>query len=200
MVLVEGLDLAGVRIEPKHGGGVEVVAGMAVAGPRCGVADAPIDGLGVLVVVTGHPGGSAAGLPVIAFPGVMAGFTLARDGEGPPQFLAAAGVVRDDIAANAIFAARAADDDLAVDYQRHQGQVLTLLVVLDFGIPDHLAGFCVERDDVVVGGGEIKLVLPQSYAAAGRMQLKEIFGKLALVPPVILTGLYVAGRHIALQR
>ena len=47
-----GLDLAGVGIQPEHGAGVEIVAGMQVARPRCGVADAPIDGLGVLVVVS----------------------------------------------------------------------------------------------------------------------------------------------------
>src|ERR1700735_3276829 len=114
MVLVEGLALAGVRIEPKHGGGVEVVAGMAVARPGCGVADAPIDGLGVLVVVAGHPGGSAAGLPVIAGPCVMTGLALARDGEGPPQFLAVIGIERDDVAAHTEFTAGTADDHFSV--------------------------------------------------------------------------------------
>src|SRR4051794_15343352 len=107
MVLMVGFDLAAVRIEPKDGGGVEIVAGMAVARPGCGIADAPIDGLGVLVILSAHPGGSAASFPVVALPCVMAGFAGAGDGEGPPQFLAAAGVVRDHIAANAIFAARA---------------------------------------------------------------------------------------------
>ena len=105
----------------------------------------------------------------------MAGFAGRGDGEGAPQFLAAVGVIGDDVAADAEFAARAADDDLAVDDQRHQRQVLTLLVVLDFGIPDHLAGLGVERNHVIIGRGEIELVLPQADAAVGRMQLEQIF-------------------------
>src|SRR5664279_4844600 len=151
MVLVECLDLAGVGIEPEHGAGIEIVTGMSSTRPRCGVTDAPIDGLGVLVVVTGHPGRSAAGFPVIASPGVMAGLALARDGVGPPQFLAARGVERDNIAAHTEFTAGTANDYFSVYYQWHQGHVLTLLVVLDFRVPDHLAGFGVERDDMIVG-------------------------------------------------
>src|ERR1700689_2896138 len=117
VVLVECLDLTAVGIEPDHGAGVEIVTGMSSTRPGCGVADAPIDGLEVLVVGAGHPGGSAAGFPVVAGPRVMAGLTLARDGEGPPQFLAVIGVERDDVAAHAEFTAGTADDDFSVHHQ-----------------------------------------------------------------------------------
>src|SRR5580700_8440967 len=110
MVLVECLDLAGVGIEPEHRAGIEIVTGVGSTRPGRGIADAPVNGLGVLVVITGHPGGSAARLPVVAAPRVMTGFALAGDGEGPPQFLAVTGVKRDDVAPHAKFAARATDD------------------------------------------------------------------------------------------
>src|SRR5439155_9763755 len=185
MVLEMCLDLAGLGIEAEHGGCIEVVTGVGVPGPRRSITDTPINGLGVLVIVAGHPGRSAAGFPVVASPGVMAGFAGAGDGEGPPQFLAAVGVIRDDIAPDAEFAAGAADNDLSVDDQRHQGQVLTLLVVLDLGVPEDLARFGIKRDDMIVCRRQIQLVLPQPDSAAGRVQLEEIVRQLAFVPPVL---------------
>src|SRR5205807_10027448 len=112
----------------------------------------------------GHPRRTAAGLPVVALPGVVTGLAFAGNGEGPPQFLAVIGIVGGDVTAHAELAAGAADDDLAVDDERHQGHVLALPVVLHLGIPHHLAGLGVERDDMVVGGGEVELVLPQADA------------------------------------
>src|ERR1700733_3475734 len=109
MVLVKGLDLAGVGIEPAHGTAVEIVAGVIGAGPRRGVAGAPVNRPGVVVVGAGHPGGSAAGFPVVAAPGVMAGLAFARNSKSPPQLLAVIGVERNNIAANAEFAAGTAD-------------------------------------------------------------------------------------------
>src|SRR5215467_5282508 len=103
---------------------------MQVAGPRCGIADTPIDKIQCGIVIAGHPGRATAILPVVALPGLIAGFARAGDREGAPQLLAVIGVVGDDIAAYAIFAARPADDDLAVDDERHQGQVLPSLVIL----------------------------------------------------------------------
>ena len=173
---------------------------MRIARPGCGVAGAPIDGLGLDVVVAGHPGRRATRFPVVTAPGFVTGLARARNGEGPPQFLAVLGVVRDDIAAHAEFTAGTADDHLAVDDQRHQRQVLTLLVVLNLGVPQHLAGLGVERDDVIVGRREIQFVLPQSDAAVGRMQLKEIVGKLALVSPVLVAGLGVERDHLPRRR
>ena len=191
MVLVKGLDLAGIGIESQHRAGIEVVARMGRTGPGRGVADAPIDRLGVLIVVAGHPGRASAGFPVVALPGVVARLAFAGNGEGPPQFLAVVGIERDDIAADAELAAGATDDDLSVDDQRHQGQILALLVVLHLGVPEDLAGLGVERHDMVIRCREIELVLPQADAAAGRMQLEEIVGKLALVAPILVAGFRV---------
>src|SRR5215469_7909631 len=138
MVLVKCLDFAGRNVKGEHRGRVEIVTRVGVSGPGRGVADAPIDGLRVLVVVAGHPGGAATLLPIIAAPRFMAGFTLAGNGEGTPQFLAVIGIERRDVAAYAELAAGAADEHLAVDHERHQSEILTLLVVLNLGIPEHL--------------------------------------------------------------
>src|ERR1700722_14444614 len=112
---MESLDLAGVGIEPEHRTGIEIITGVIGARPRRGIAGAPIDRLGVLVVGAGHPGGCAAGFPVVAAPGVVARFALAGNGEGPPQFLAVIGIERDDITPHAEFATGTADDNLAVN-------------------------------------------------------------------------------------
>src|SRR6185437_176019 len=101
MVLVIGLDLAGAGIEPEHGAGIEIVAGVHLTRPRRGIADAPINGLRVVVVRAGHPGRTAAGLPVVALPGVVAGLALTRNGEGPPELLAVLGIEGRDITPDA---------------------------------------------------------------------------------------------------
>ncbi len=105
------------------------------------------------------------------------------------SLLAVLGIERGDVAAHAELTTGAADDDLALDNQRHQGHILTLPVVLHLGVPQDLAGLGVERDNVVVGGGEIELVLPQADAAIGRMQLEQIVGELPLVAPIFVAVL-----------
>jgi len=51
---------------------------------------------------------SAARLPVVAAPSLAARLARGRDSEGAPQFLAAVGIVGDDIAAHAELTAGAA--------------------------------------------------------------------------------------------
>src|ERR1700747_1003120 len=126
MVLVIGLDRAGVGIQRDHGARIEIVARMQFSRPWVGIAYPRIGGLGVLVVGPGHPGRSATGLPIVALPRVVARFTLAWDGEGPPQLPAAIGVECSDVAAHSELAAGTTDDDLAVDDERHQGHILPL--------------------------------------------------------------------------
>src|ERR1700752_2805267 len=103
---------------------------MRIARPGRSIADAPIDRLGVLVVGAGHPGRPTAVFPIVTLPGVMPRFALSRNGEGPPELLAAIGIECGNVTANPELAAGTSHDDLAVDDQRHQGHVLALLVVL----------------------------------------------------------------------
>src|SRR3954466_6550426 len=97
------------------------------ARPWCGVANAPVDGFGVLVIGAGHPGRAAARLPVVSAPGVMPRLALTGNGEGTPQFLAVIRIVGDDVAAHTELAAGAADDHFAIDHERHQREILALL-------------------------------------------------------------------------
>src|SRR3569832_1695312 len=60
VILMIGLDLAVRGIERQHRARIEVVARVDRARPWRGIADAPVDGLGVLVIVTGHPRRAAA--------------------------------------------------------------------------------------------------------------------------------------------
>src|SRR5262249_13626423 len=87
VVLVMPLSLAGRRIERDHRAGVEIVARMRIAGPGCGVADAPVDQVERRIVIAGKPRRSAAGLPVFALPGLMPGLARTRNGISAPQFL-----------------------------------------------------------------------------------------------------------------
>src|SRR5260370_41872618 len=134
---------------------------MQVARPGCGVANSPVYEVQAGIIIAGHPGRAAAVLPVVALPGFVAGFAGPRDGEGAPQLLAVVGVEGDDIAAHAIFAARPANENFPVDDERHQGQVLTLLVILDLLVPAHFAGLRVECHYVIIGGRKVQLVLPK---------------------------------------
>src|SRR5271169_5753446 len=100
MVLVVGLDLAVVGIKREHRARVEIIAGMRVARPGRSITDAPIDRLGVLVVCAGHPGRPTSVFPIVTLPGVMPRFALSRNGEGPPELLAAIGIECGDVTAN----------------------------------------------------------------------------------------------------
>ena len=106
VVQMIGLDLSGVRIERDRRTGVEIIAGMQIARPGRGVADAPVRQVAPRVVVAGDPDGPAARLPRLALPGVAALILRARDRVGPPDLLAGVGVVGRDIGAHAELAAR----------------------------------------------------------------------------------------------
>src|SRR5262252_2048500 len=173
---------------------------MQVAGPGGSIADTPVDEVQGGIIIAGHPGRATAVLPIVVRPAFVAGFAGPRNRESAPQLLAVIGVIGDDIAAYPIFTARAADDDFAVHDEGHQGQVLSLLVILDLLVPGHLAGLGVERHEMVVGSGEVELILPKPDTTARRVQLREIFGQLPLVTPDLLAGLRVDGDHLVLWR
>src|SRR4029077_14630708 len=139
MVLEMALDLAGIAVQRDRRGGVKVVAGPLIAEPGRSVARAPIDRVGVGIVVASHPGGGAARLPGVRFlPGVAAGLAGRRDGVGLPRRLAGLRVERLDEAANAELAAGNADQDFAFDDERGHCRVVALLPILDLGLPRDL--------------------------------------------------------------
>jgi len=55
VVLVMVLDLAGLGIDGDDRAGVEIVAGMRIAGPGCRIADAPIGEIELRIIVSSQP-------------------------------------------------------------------------------------------------------------------------------------------------
>src|SRR4029077_18799320 len=97
-----------------------------------------------------NPGRRAANLPGVAFPGFTAGLAGAGNGVEAPLAFAGGSIVGVDEAANAIFAARDADDDEIFYGQRCESDAVAFAIVKRGGVPNHIAGFGVERDDVRV--------------------------------------------------
>ena len=197
VVLVITLHLPGVRVQRDDRGCEEVVARPLVAHPGTAIAGAPEGQFGVRIIHPGDPNGRPTGLPLVAFrPGLTARLARRRHHEGLPQFLARLGVIGGDETAHTEFAARGAQDHLAIDDQRRQRHVIAVRVVLDRGGPDLLAGLGIQRDKRRIHRGEIDFVAPQPDAPAGGMQLQHVVGDRALVAPQQLTGLGVQRHHL----
>ncbi len=104
---------------------------------------------------------------------VMAGRILGRpdadrvfgDGIEGPEQLAGLGVERLDEAADPVFAAIGADQDLPIDRGRGHRLAVALLGIGDVGLPDHLAGLGIEGDQLGIEGGEIDHVAIDGDAA-----------------------------------
>src|SRR5206468_12849369 len=119
VILVMAANLAGVEVERDDRAGVEVVARVHVAGPRGGVAGAPVRQVELRIVVPRDPHRPAAGLPRVAAPGLAAWLAGGGNRVGPPDLLAGLGVERGDERADAELTARRPDEDFAL---RHQGR------------------------------------------------------------------------------
>ena len=113
-------DLAGLRPQRQHRGGVEVVARPRLRRPRRRIADAPVHEVELRIVRAGDPGRAAADLPRIGVlrPGLVALLAARRNGVAAPQLLAGLGVPAVDEAADAELGARDAGDQHAVGDQR----------------------------------------------------------------------------------
>ena len=200
VVLVKRAQLACVGVQRDHRGRVEIVAGALIAHPLRPVAGAPVREIELGIEAARDPDGRATRLPRIALPGLGARLARRRYRERLPGRRARAGIQRLDETADPELTARDADHDFPLGHQGRQRHVITLLVVLHRPVPEQFAGLRVQRDDVGVERGEIDLVLVEADPAVRRVQLKEIVGQLALVPPQELAGLGVEGEHLVLRR
>src|SRR6267142_4231830 len=102
-------DLAGIRIEYQVAVGEQVVTEAHVAvevGTR--VANRPVQRVGLLVVSTGNPGGTATIFPGFAGPRIVSRFAGSGDGVGLPDGSASVGVDSRKPAAHAILRTRGA--------------------------------------------------------------------------------------------
>src|SRR5262249_27625660 len=117
-----------------------------------------------------------------------------------PRLLAGFRVEGDDVSADAELSARAADHDLALGDERRQGEVVSVLVVVDLRFPEHLPGPRIERDDEGVEGGDVDLVPVEADATARGVRLDDVLGQLALVAPDEVAGLRVQREHLVAGR
>ncbi len=201
VVLEIALDLTGVAIERERGGRVQIVARPLITEPRRSVAGAPIDHVGVGIVVAGHPGGAAAGLPgVRLLPGVTARLARRGNAVGLPHRLAGLGVERLDEATHAELTAGNADQHPALHDQRGHRHVVAGLPVLDRRLPGDLAGLRVERDQHGFQRREVDLVAVQCHAAAGVVQRAEPLRQLALVAPEQVARGRIERQHLTVRR
>src|SRR5262249_56154178 len=79
-------DLARLRPQGEHRGGVEVVPGTALRRPRRGIADAPVGEIELRIIGAGDPARAATDLPGIAvlWPRIVAFLAARRNGVAPP--------------------------------------------------------------------------------------------------------------------
>ena len=143
-------DLAGLRPQREHRGGVEVVARAALRGPRRGIADAPVHEIELRIIGPGDPRRAAPDLPgiVVLWPGVVALLAARGNRIAAPELLAAVGVIAVDEAAHAELGAGIADDQHAVGDERRERQGYAVLPFRHLGLPQFLAGLGVEREHV----------------------------------------------------
>ena len=154
--------------------GEEVVAG-AIGGVEHGhrIARAPDGLIRGDIIGACHPHGAAARFPgvVLVFPGLAARLARRRDDVAPPDLLARGRVQTGDPVAHAAIAASGANEDLVLDGQGRGGDLQVRLIV-EIGLPDHLARVLVGGDDArrAIGDRDHQIA-PQSGATVGQGQL-----------------------------
>ena len=199
------LDFAVVRVDGQGGGGVQVVALAGPRVPRRRIAGAHEDGVGFRVVGAAQPGGAAALLPLVAFPGGVqrAGHGaflaierahMAFDHRTRPHQLASLGVAGFHLADNAEFTAGHAGDDLALHDHRRGGVRVTGLVVAQGLGPHHLAGLAVQRHQTGVQGAEVHQVAVDGHATVDHVAARhDAVRQTGVVFPQLLAGARVHG-------
>ena len=158
--------LARIRIERKQRIAVEIVAGTAFAAiRRRRIAGGPERGIRRGIIGAGNPCGRAADFPGVAFPGFVAGFARTGNGVEAPFARAGHGVISIDEPANAVFAAGNPDEHEMVDHQGRECDAVALTVVRRAHVPNDIARFCVERDDVGVKRAEKNFIAQDGHPA-----------------------------------
>ena len=126
---------------------------------------------------------------------------IVRNGVEIPELLAGLGVIGAHEAADAVFAAVGADQNLVLDHGRRHRLAVAELGIGDVGHPDHFAGLGVQRDQLGIEGGEIDLVVENLDAAiVGAAAKGRDRSHLVSVVPELLAGLGVKRVDMAERR
>src|SRR2546427_4963276 len=183
-------DFAGRRSHCDGGCGVELVAGALVA-VRGAAFSCPDEKQILLGIVVGSaPYGAPAILPLIALrPGFAAWLSGRWNRKCSPQLLAGAGVEGGDKAADAALATGRSHENFSVGDQRSHGDVVTVLVLLDFRGPCFHAGFRIDGNQHCFANGEEHLVAIKRHAAARLVRHQGAFGRWSSEAPEYSSGL-----------
>src|ERR1051326_5438847 len=150
-------EFAGIGIERDDGIGIKIVARPLIGvpiGPR--VANSPISEVERGIVGARVPNGSAAILPIVAAPGLVARFAGSRNGVETPSFLTGLGVIGRDETAYAELATTHADDDFVLHHERSHGDRITEFDVADLNVPKGMSVRGVDRNKMRIEGAHVE--------------------------------------------
>ena len=202
VILQRPFGLAGIGIAREQRRGPFVVARTLLLVPRARIAGAVIDQVQVRIVSDPSPHRSSSGLPSVARPGrdaeiravigrverVESGadqhVPVRPGGIGPPQDLAGSDIERRQPAAHAELAARVADQHLSLHDQRRHRDRFAGVDVAQFGLPELLAGLCVQRDRVVVEGVEEELAVRVGRATVDDVTARHTLRRRRRIRPI----------------
>src|SRR6202012_2638010 len=159
-------DLAGPGVEGDGGVGEGGAAGAVLVGEARGrVAGGDVGDPALRVDDRRHPDVAAT----VGAAGAVPALAGRRHDEGAPEPLAGLRVVGGDEASQPGVAGRPADEQLAVPVGAGRVHRVALGGVDDLRLPDLLAGPRGERDQLVVGGGQVDAAGAVGDAAADRL-------------------------------
>ena len=116
-------------------------------------------------------------LPGIARPGFVAGLAGARNRIESPGLLACARIVGGEEPANTEFTTGHTYNDFVLDYERRVDHGVARLGPGDGDVPDGLAGFCIDREQMAVDGAHEERVAEDCKTAINAPAADACFGR-----------------------
>ena len=118
-----------------------------------------------------------------------------------PEQLAGLGIIGLHEAADAVFAAIGSDQNLVLDHGRRHRLAVSELGIRDVGLPDDVAGLCIQRHELGVERGKIDAVAENLDAAiVGTAAIGRYRPHLVTVVPELRAGLGVKRVDMAERR
>src|SRR5581483_2222046 len=159
------LYFAGVRVDGKNAGRVEVVSGTGIADEvRSGVAGGPIESIQFRIIRSRHPGRGSAMKVGIARPTVGTEFAGAGNSPAVPFLPSGCSVKRSQESSHTGVSTGSANNDFIFDHQRSAGCSVMFRLVCVFDIPEQATGTGVESQQMRVIGFRENRILPDRYA------------------------------------
>ena len=146
--------LSGIRIQRNNAVGVKIVTGIPRSSipPWVGIAGPPERQIGFRIVRTGHPNRRASVLPRISRPRLIARFARFCDGLETPHLVSRVHVERRDPTVHAELVRRWTEDHFVFHHEWGDVELQTLFPVDERLVPNRLAAFRIDGNQVAVVG------------------------------------------------